>query len=233
MSKKKPRKRIKIKMRRDENLSKYTWEKFKSRAALSQRMFHQIETYLNDFSDYVPLNFDHLEVYSLKLVTAILEIGPEIINSFDLAAFPSGSMTIFELYDDSIIGHRKKLFEKERDLRKKKRSLTFKDYYDFLKSPEVCNLDQATIRLRPLDAYIMPFQKINPDWWESYNQLRHDKYDNLKSATLQNALKAASALFWLVHHNSKRIFASTFSSNLFSKVENYEIDPARTSLTKI
>ena len=215
-------------------MTKYTWDEFESRIALSEKMFNQIESLLNDFLDYVTLDFDHLHVHSLKLVTIMLEIGPEILNSFDLAVFYIGARSLREAFDPSIGKRRERLLEKEKELRKKKRSLTFGDYYSFLDTARTPKLSQATIRLRDLDAYIMPFETINSEWWESYNLLKHDKYSNLKRATLENALKASSALFWLVYYNSKEIHLDeAFSSNLFVKVDPYEIERAHNSLKKL
>lgn len=198
-------------------------------------MFHQIETRLKDFLDYVPLNFDLLNVYSLKLITTILEIGPGIIDSFDLAVFHCGRRRINEHLGD-IQESREKLLEKEKKLRKKNKSLTFNDYYSFLDTHGSPRLNHATIRLRHLGAYIKPFERVHPEWWQSHNLLKHDKYNNLKKATLQNALKASSALFWLVDYNSFRrgyAIGEPFSSNLFIKVEPYEIDRERHPLRKL
>ena len=203
-------------------MSKYSDDEFETRVILSRKMFRQIESHVNDFLNYVPLDFDHLEVYSLKLVTIILETGPELINSFDLAVFRRGARSIREVFDPSIHKYREKLLEKEKKLKRKKRSLTFKDYYSFLDTAGIPKLSRATIRLRDLDAYMMPFEKVSSEWWESYNLLRHDKYNNLKGATLRNALNASGALFWLVRGNSRE--GEPLPSNLFVITQPYEID---------
>jgi len=58
-----------------------------------------------DFLDYVPLDTDHLNVYSLKLITIILEKGPETVNSSDLVSFPNPGFSLIE--DQDIIQDRK------------------------------------------------------------------------------------------------------------------------------
>lgn len=207
-------------------MSKYTFDEFQSRVELSQKAFHQVENRLNDFLDYVPLDSGHLEVYSLKLVSIILEIGPELVNSFDLATFHVGSGSLGEAFGKSNVReNRKKLLEKERKLRERRRSLTFGDYYSFLNTDKTPKLSSATILLRDFNAYMKPFRIVNPEWWESYNLLRHDKYNNLKNATLRNALKASGALFWLVYWNYKRIsIGQSLSSTLFVVKDPYEIN---------
>lgn len=213
-------------------LSKYSAHDYQSRVEFSQKIFFQIESSMTGFLEYVPLDFNHLEVYSSRLITIILEIGPELINSFDLAVFHRGNRGLSEVFDDNIRKYREKLLIREKKLRSKKRSLTFKDYYFFLDETGYTKLSRATIRLTKFDVFMLPFENINPDWWESYNLLRHDKYNNLKRATLRNTLKALAALFWLICYNWNRVYSNEFiSSDLFSRTDLYEID--QSSIRKI
>lgn len=203
----------------------YTAEEIESRTELSQRMFHQIEGYMIDFLNYVPFDRNHLEVYSLKLTTIILEVGPELINSFELAVAKTRIYPMHEMFDDSLRADREELWEKEKRLRSKKRSLTFNDYYRFLSKHGIPRLSGATIQLRNFGVYMTPFEEANPEWWENYNRIRHDKYNNLKKATLRTALKASGALFWLVDSNSRWFsFEKPFDSTLFFTTESYKID---------
>lgn len=207
-----------------ESLPKYTYNEIKSRVRLSHKMFHQIEGYVNDFLDYVPFDYTHLDIYSLKLVTVILEIGPELINSFELAVAES-NIGVREFFDGNIRKDLEDLWEKEKKIRRKKKSLTFNYYYCFLDKHEIPKLSSAIVQLRGFYAYVIPFEKVNPRWWENYNLLKHDKYNNLKVATLRTALKATGALFWLVDRNSRMFsFEKPFISNLFLATEAYKLD---------
>jgi len=198
--------------------SKYEGDELVSRIEFSQKMFSLIEGQLNNFLEYVPLSLEHLDVYSLKLVTILLEIGPEIISCFDLATYPY-TKSLREVFGDGDIARaREKLLQKEKKIRTRRQSLTFKDYYDFLSNFGYCNLKTATTLLKELNAYMCPFEELNAEWWESYNLLKHDKYSNLKKATLRNALKSLGALFWLVDYNSKKIFQE-FHSDIFEKID--------------
>ena len=78
---------------------------------------------MKDFLDYVPLTLDHLDVYSFKLVTIILETGPEILNSFDLTVFsPRIRFNAHAKLDEAELEKtRKQLLSKESDLRNKKK----------------------------------------------------------------------------------------------------------------
>jgi len=173
-------------------MSKYSATEFDRRINLSQNMFRQIEKRLQDFLEYVPLSTKHLDVYSLKLVSIILETGPEIINSFDLASFPTSRRLVNDPYAED----RKKMLEKERRRRKTKHSLSFNDYASLL--TKSTDLKNAVTEIRGLGAYIMPFERVPPNWWKAYNLLKHDKYNNLEKATLENTLKATGGLFWLI-----------------------------------
>lgn len=196
-------------------LSKYNYNEYRSRLDQSEQMFYKIEDRLLDFLDYVPFDKNHLEVYSDKLVTIILEVGPEIFNGFDLAIFneqEQGSM------NDTIIQARTQLLSTENKLRKKRRSLSFRACYEFLNTHPHTKISSAIIGLSPFHAYIMPFEEVKPDWWNSYDDLRHNKYTHIKHATLHNAIASLAALYWLVHTNierSARTVDDYLSSELF------------------
>lgn len=192
-------------------MPEYSKDEIGRRTRLSERIFYQIEDNLNDFLDYVPFDPCHLEVYSHRLVTIILEVGPEILSSFDINV--NIMKDRFRLGEDNVVKDSEELWKKEERLKKRRKSLTFFDYYRFLDKHSVPRLSAATILLEEFDAHLMPFEESNPEWWENYNLLRHDKYANLKTATLRTALKACSALFWLVFQNQA---LAGFSSDLFT-----------------
>ena len=180
-------------------LPEYPKNEIESREMLSRDMFYTIEEHLDEFLDYVPYDSNHLKVYSHKLVSIMLEVGPEILSSFDIAV--SEAKNRLSLADDSVVKDAESLWRREERLKRTKKSLSFFDYYRFLDKHSMPRLSNATIGLVGSDAYLMPFEESSLQWWESYNLLRHDKYANLKTANLSTALKACSALFWLVYQN--------------------------------
>jgi len=198
-------------------LSKYCYDDYVSRLNLSEKIYYQLEDLLLDFIDYVPLDFKHMTVYSHRLITIILEVGPEIFNAFDLAI---SQERLSSSFNEKIRQAKKDLLQKEQKLKKRKKSLTFKDYYDFLNTYPSIKISSAKITVFDLNAYIMPFEEMNSDWWESYNNLRHDKYNHLKEATLRNAITSLGALYWLVYNNKEknaRTVEDLISSDLFSE----------------
>jgi hypothetical protein len=206
-------------------LSKYTFDEFQDRVRLSERMYCSLEDRMEDFLDYVPLDQAHLNVYSLELVSIILETGPEILSSFDLIVFPNQTRFI-----DHFTEARKKLLEKEKSLRKNQ-SLTFTDYSSFLNKS--MSLNTKTIEIVGLNAYTLPFKEDYPEWWNVYNKLKHDKYSNLKKATLKNALKALGALCLLKDYYVEGVPAmdDRLGSSLFGYV--YDVETIRDQLIEI
>lgn len=196
-------------------LSKYKWDDLKSRVAFSQKIYHQMETGLQDFMEYVPLHVGHLDVHSFKLITILLETGPEVINSFDIAVFHK---YVTEIFDPQISATRDNLLKKENARRKKNQSLSFADYYNFLNAYGIPKLSRVSIRLKNIEAYIVPFETIHPEWWETYNLLKHDKYNNFERATFRQTLRACAGLFALVKSNSEHV-SIDFASSLFNETE--------------
>lgn len=63
-----------------------------------------------------------------------------------------------------------------------------------------------------------PFEKFSknstPDWWNSYNAVKHSRHDKFSQATLKNALLALAGLFIIImYHKSAEIGASLTSRN--------------------
>ena len=59
----------------------------------------------------------------------------------------------------------------------------------------------------------------NPDWWKSYNNVKHKRNDNFQNANLKNTINAVAGLFCLVLY--------CFQSELYS----YKLNPWTQLLT--
>jgi hypothetical protein len=104
--------------------------------------------------------------------------------------------------------------------------LSFNKYYQFLKIHTRPRLDSAIVEIIDFKAYFKPFEKEQPEWWDTYNQLKHEKYNSYKKATLETALKILGALFWLVDNNMRMFRHDGCQSRLFNAirdVENHEL----------
>lgn len=55
------------------------------------------------------------------------------------------------------------------------------------------------VRVKPWESWGAPTPS-NPDWWRAYNDVKHERNANFKSASLRNALAAIAGLHCLVRH---------------------------------
>jgi len=205
-------------------LPRYSSDEIKLRNEFACKMFNQLEGYLDDFLSYVPLDELHFNVYSLKLTTIILEAGPELMSAFDVAVASTRLIAMWEWMDPTLQTDRDKLWSREEKLKTKNRSLTFNNYCLFLNSHGGQRLDSAKVEIINFNAYFMPFEKEYPEWWKTYNLLKHEKYNNLKKATLETTLKLLGALFWLVDYNTQVNRGNRCQSHLFKAIDDSRIE---------
>jgi hypothetical protein len=195
------------------NAIKYSPQEIEARNAFSRKVFKEIDENLTDFLNYVPIEKNHLEVYSTKLISLVLEVGPEILSTLELAMCQSAYD--IRQFQPEVMNELEGLLNKEREIRTKKKSLTFTDYSTFLLNHAEINLNTATVLIKESDLFALPFEEPYPEWWNSYNLLRHDKYANVKRATFRNTLKATSGLFWLIDSNSRHLNIERLESQVF------------------
>jgi hypothetical protein len=190
-------------------------------------MFSQLEGYLNDFLSYVPLDDNHFKVYSLRLATIIFEAGPEILSAFDVAVASTRLVPMWEWIDDTLKSDRDKLWGEEQRRKANNQSLSFKKYSQFLKIHMLPRLDTAIVEIIDFKAYFKPFENEKPEWWDTYNQLKHEKYNSHKKATLETALRILGALFWLVDNNMHMLRHDECQSRLFKTIRDVEAHELR------
>ncbi|MGD0202784.1 MAG: hypothetical protein ABSC20_02615 [Candidatus Bathyarchaeia archaeon] len=209
-------------------MPKYSSAEIEKRNAFSQKMFSQLEDNMEKFLDYVPIDEDHLKVFSPKLITLILDAGPELISAFDIAI---NCIPTWEYFQPEFTIERESLWKKEQEGRKHNRSLTFNDYTNFLERYSFLKLSTKTVQLIELDAYFKPFELsattswASVDWWSTYNLLKHDKYSNRKKATLISALKLLGALLCILENNSWLISHTSLQSGIFQPTGSL-LDPS-------
>lgn len=78
-------------------------------------------------------------------------------------------------------------------------SKTMKDYRSHVlgKYPEIVN---RTITVAEFSLTLTPFKDWNTQslkWWKAYNSVKHNRYDKLSLACLENVVNALAALFLL------------------------------------
>lgn len=179
-----------------------------------------IEADFLDFIKNVPLEEEHLNVYSPILRDIILRTCTQI-EIF----FKEWAKYVVELNDEKSHLAQKFLKPRRRGM-KSSRNWNFGDFYKEFK-PKFSHYNFVYIRL--LDYSIKPFdswesEKTPPFWWTSYNSLKHSGSNYKKDATLRNALWCLAALFQmhLVYSKSKQFLES---------IKNAEVNVFLTTVT--
>jgi hypothetical protein len=146
----------------------------------------EVENRFNEYCEYVPLRKEHYGVWSLKLASIIIETC-SILDSF----FKAGSFWLFDYP-----GFENKEFSKE--IKKVETDKTnictwkriFNSFYDF---------SAKEIHVIPLKESICPFNGWNEncplEWWDTYNEVKHDRFRKLEKADFEIALHALAGLF--------------------------------------
>ena len=70
----------------------------------------------------------------------------------------------------------------------------------------------------------------NPDWWRSYNDVKHERDTNFNQATLKSSLNALGALLILIYHYYARKLAIPPEAVLAPKVATSHLSPASSLL---
>jgi hypothetical protein len=213
----------------DLELPKYPRNERKNRIMLSQRMFQELEDDMTEFLSFVPLNKNHFNVYSLKLVRIILYGGPEILNAFELAIcnledkvgmHEQFNVGKYEKFGDNLQKDLDTFWKDEAKNRNTERpqSPSFNRYFCLLDEYGFNKISKATVHLKECpDVVLCPFSKNPPpEWWDVYNVLKHDKYSSWMKANLLTALTCLAALFWLVNNNLRELSRDSFSSRIFN-----------------
>lgn len=154
---------------------------------------------------YIPLSEEHEGVWSLKLANLLLLIGSSIESFFKCSI---SSLKVSEMYNYieihdysgrvgytpedfiSISKLNKLLLEKRRDMGLYRD--IFEDYY---------HLSNKTVFVLRNKKELIPFCEWSngkpPQWWITYRDLKHSRFEHRKTANLKIVLAAMAALFLL------------------------------------
>lgn len=160
-------------------------------------MFLLLEKELVEALDYVELNINNYATTSVVFSKLLLSIGAEIDNVFRECSGLSGR---------SDIAH----------------------YYNFIinKYPAIINqqvqVKDTTLILKPYDAWngSQPAQTLN--FWQKYNELKHDRVLNAQNASLENVLNALAGLFVITMYRFDDIYVT--QSDTFTNMPNGELE---------
>jgi len=135
-----------------------------------QKQFRNSEAQFMEFSQIIPYVNNPLNIYSPKMVSLLLYIGPQILGMFE----------ILKKQTSSDCGD------------------TFGAYYDAFNEKGMLSC-QGFVLEDVRDA-ILPFDNKEPEWWKAYNHhVKHKMPEGIFKATYDNVINAIGALF-ILHH---------------------------------
>lgn len=142
--------------------------------------YRLLEQELREVFEYVPLENEHLEVWSLKLGNILIILG-SVMDSFFKFALNDA------IFDNMpiIIDVRRKTETNMGDYR-----AIFQDFY---------KLSEKKVYVRLSGNFLQPFKAFedgkSPEWWQVYQNIKHDRFMNKKEAKLKYVLEAMAGLF--------------------------------------
>jgi hypothetical protein len=130
--------------------------------------FDQVESDLTDFLTRVPLTNEHLSVWSPSLVRCIFDACSQLDS-------------LWKLRDGTGA------------------NLDMKDHFSVHKARVADEWlviwDADGVERRPFSPWSGQTTYLPLRWWQAYNKLKHNRWENVREATLAAAVDAAAALF--------------------------------------
>ena len=189
----------------------------------------ELEQQFLDFIKYVPLSDEHFNIWSPKLANLSLSICSTIDSFFQYSILfideNKDKLYDLEKYAENItpshvesinsnnsnIGIYREVFE---NVKETKRTRTITYLNDISLSNKI--VYTKNVGIDSPEMWIIPFFNFgngkSPNWWYSYTDLKHDKYNEIKKTTLYTTLNALAGLFLLN--------ITTFDNQLFLKNKN-------------
>jgi len=150
-----------------------------------------LEKEIEEVLKHIPLTDEHLNVWSLKIGDLLIVLGSVIDSFFKLAI-------------------RDRMLDEVKNINniRRKKQLTILDYKRTFASHY--NLISKYVYVRPTGGRIQPFKKWTnkkpPDWWQSYQSVKHNRFDNKEKAKLGYLINSLAGLFLLnVIHLATRL----------------------------
>jgi len=150
-------------------------------------LYTDLERHFQNILEYIPYLPGNEDAYSPKLLNLILAIGGYVDSAFkEIARYK-------EFCENSVCKRITELSRERKPVGIKLALDAFKDY----------QLPQKKVYFKsPMGASeIVPFkpekQDSRPEWWTSYNELKHDASLNIQKANTKNALCGLAGAFLL------------------------------------
>lgn len=161
-------------------------------------IYKDLERQFENFLEYVPYLEGNVNTYSFRLLNLILSIGGYIDSAFkDMAKYPSFSN------NEACKKILEKLEESQRSIQSGKapKPISIKLCLEAFEKEYKLSQKYVVFKRIPVVHVIIPFEswssKRIPEWWNTYNGLKHDVSSNIEKANLLNTVNALAGAFLL------------------------------------
>ena len=160
--------------------------------------FLSIENDLEEASRYVEFSLNNYSIYSLEFARILLSTSSEIDVISKLICEKINPDKVEEIQNGG---------EGRRG-----RFMNMDDYRSIIPLEEKINISESLILIPRFKLEMKPWKvwlsNINPQWWKSYNNVKHKRNEYFQEATLENCLNSVAGLMSLLQLYSILLQAS-------------------------
>ena len=163
--------------------------------------FLAIEKDLENLSRYIEFAKENLEVYSIELTRILLSTSSEV---------------------DVIMKQLCKLLEPDREAKNINdyRTTIQNNLHSFINEEVI--IDRYGLSFKPWESWV---GTENPDWWKSYNNVKHERNSYYLEANLENTINAVGALLVTTIYYYKYYFSNEANTVLNMKDVTSKLNP--------
>jgi hypothetical protein len=165
-----------------------------------------IEKDLEHLSRYIEFAPANLGVYSIELVHILLSASSEV----DVVMKQLCNLISPGMQHNTINDYRPTIQTKVNSL-----------------ISEPVNIDRFGLTFRPWENWI---GEANPDWWRSYNKVKHERNSHFQEANLQNTVNAVGALLLTTIYFYKYAFSAEAKTQVNFRETTRQLDPQNSFL---
>lgn len=163
--------------------------------------FLAIEKDLENLSRYIEFANDNLGTYSIELTHILLSASSEvdvIMKQLCLIIDPEQTTNNINDYKNVV-----------------------KSHLETFINEEIC-INRFGLFYRPWENWNGP---QNPDWWKSYNNVKHERNNHFNEANLQNTINAVGALLLTVVYYYKYAFTVEAGHEIDFRLTTRQLQP--------
>lgn len=162
-------------------------------------LYQDLERQFQNFLEYVPYLPGNETVYSFKLLNLILSIGGHVDSAFkEMARYP-------EFSNDEECQEILRILKKSEERKKEGKApipVSIRNSLKVFERQYELSKKIVIFKRLPDREDVTPFKPVNPEthgpeWWEVYNELKHDVGVNIEKANMRVTLDALAGAFLL------------------------------------